>query len=134
MILTNFPINFNSFIKNSQNIKNIINYIYFDAVESINFSSIICDRCLNNSRHHHAYYEKQINIYGKMIKVRITRIICTNCGKTHAILIEPMITYISTLFNDLIRIVIYSIILLDSSLFFIIKTSFHHVLTHIMIL
>lgn len=114
MILTNFPVNFNSFIKNSQNIKNIINDIYFDAVESINFSSIICDRCLNNSWHHHAYYEKQINIYG--------------------ILIEPMIPYISTLFNDLIRIVIYSIILLDSSLFFIIKTSFHHVLTHIMIL
>lgn len=124
MIISNFSINFNSFFKNSQNIKKIINDIYFESVESMNFSSIICDRCSNNSWYRHAYYEKQINIYGKMIKVRITRIICTNCGKTHAILIEPMIPYISALFDVLIKIIVHGIILFDYSLCFYYKSRF----------
>lgn len=116
MIISNFKINFNAFINNSHNIECIINDIYFNAVESMNFCSIICDRCLNSSWHLHAYYTKQVNIYSRMIRVRITRIICTVCGKTHAILIEPMIPYISALFDDLVSIIMYSIILLDYSL------------------
>lgn len=124
MIISNFSINFNSFINNSQNISKFINDIYFKSINSMNFSSIICDRCLNCSWHIHAYYERQISIFGIMVTVRITRIICTRCGKTHAILIEPMIPYISALFHDLIRIIMYGIILLDFSLCLYYKNKF----------
>lgn len=45
----------------------------------------------------------------------MTRIICSVCGKTHAILIEPMIPYLSALFDDLMKIILMNALLFESS-------------------
>lgn len=124
MIITNFLHNFNSIINNSENIEYIINHFYFEAVESMDFDSIICDSCLNNSWYRHAYYSRHVCICGERIHLKITRIICTHCGKTHAILAEPMIPYLSALFDDLMNIIVFNAIIFDYSLCTYLKKKF----------
>ena len=67
---------------------------YSSLVSSIDFSKIVCP-CSSNSWDIHAYYDRNISFCGEKIKVRILRIKCRHCGKTHAVLIEDMIPYSS---------------------------------------
>lgn len=116
MIISHFSFCFNSFIHNNKNIELIFNQMYSDCVNSMDFSQITCNSCMSNSWSYHAYYYRYISIFSKRIRVRITRIICCTCGRTHAILIEPMIPYLSALFTDLTSLIIFSVLIFDSSL------------------
>lgn len=124
MIITNsnnfFNINFN----NSVNFELAINKLYSDLVNAIPLDQIICHNCLHHSWHFHAYYDRFIIFHSHKIKIRITRIICSVCGKTHAILIGPIIPYLSELFDDLIKSITLHFFLFEYPLCFYLKKKF----------
>lgn len=99
----------------SINLERFFNKFYSDVVSTINFNELICDKCCSSSWHYHAYYERSVIFHSHKISVRITRIICSVCGKTHAILIEPMIPYLYVLFDDLMNVILMNAFLFESS-------------------
>lgn len=124
MIIYHSNKKFNYISIKSQNLEEVFSRFYSDIISSIDFDNLICDRCYNSSWHYHAYYTRSVVIFSKKIKVKITRIICTVCGKTHAILIEPMIPYLYTLFDDLMNILLYNAFIFESSLCAFLKYKF----------
>lgn len=126
MIIYHFKNNFNSIPINSNNLEYIFNDFYSKIVSSMDFNDLICDKCCSSSWHYHAYYERSVIFHSHKISVRITRIICTVCGKTHAILIEPMIPYLSALFDDLMNVMLMNASLFESSFCAYLKNKFSY--------
>lgn len=124
MIIYHSNKKFNYIPIKSQSLEFIFSQFYSDIVHSINFEDLICDTCHSSSWNYHAYYTRSVIIFSEKIKVKITRIICTHCGKTHAILIEPMIPYLYVLFDDLMKVLLYNALLFESSLCDFLKRKF----------
>lgn len=65
---------------------------YHKLLSNINLSKIEC-----SCRHHdwttHCQYKRYIDFFGLKLRIKINRIRCLHCGKTHAILIENIIPY-----------------------------------------
>lgn len=93
MIITNNP---NKIKINQRN--------YEKIVFSINFSSIVCSQCSNHDWSVHSRYYRTVDFYNRSIKIKIIRIICSSCGKTHAILIEDMIPFSCLSYSDIIEV------------------------------
>lgn len=96
MIITNFHNKIN--IKNQNDYDSIVN--------QINFKIIHCSCNENHCLVIHGYYYRCITFFNKKIRIRVLRVRCTKCGKTHAVLIKPMIPFLSLSFNDLLPVLI----------------------------
>ena len=59
---------------------------------NINLSKIECS-CGHHDWTTHYQYKRYIDFFGLKLRIKINRIRCLHCGKTHAILIENMIPY-----------------------------------------
>ena len=66
--------------------------IYSSVISSLDFSSVHCPKCNESGLKVHAYYYRAF----KNSSIRITRLICPHCGSTHAVLLSPMIPFISS--------------------------------------
>lgn len=88
-----------------EKIKHIRQYSYNKIVDSIDFSEIECPDCHNSEWSFHARYERFIDLFNRKHKIFITRVICSSCHKTHAILIEDMIPYSIADFDLIINII-----------------------------
>lgn len=94
--------NYNTFSKHFKNnsINNLINDYYFQC-SSINFSSFSCPHCNHKcTMICHGYYYRMIITNGIKYKIRILRVKCKECGRTHAVLPAFIIPYIQTSLND----------------------------------
>ena len=98
MIILTLKKKINAFSKYSN--KSSFQRAYSNLISSIDFSNIIYP-CSSTSWDIHAYYDRNISFCGEKIKVRILRIKCRHCGKTHAVLIEDMIPYSSFFAEDI---------------------------------
>lgn len=78
-----------------KSLKTLFQNHYNAIVLSFNYSHITCDQCNCNDWSFHAYYFRYINFHGFKFKIRICRIICKSCHKTHAIFIAGIIPFIS---------------------------------------
>lgn len=83
-------------INYSKKINTINQNIYSSIINSLNFSSIHCPKCNESGLKVHAYYTRSF----KISSLRITRLVCPHCGSTHAILLSPMIPFISSVSSD----------------------------------
>lgn len=92
MIITNNPFK----IKLNQKIYNKI-------ICSIDFNSISCPNCAQHHWHVHAYYVRHFDFFNRSVKLRILRVICSNCNKTHSVLIEDMIPFSILSHDDIIQ-------------------------------
>lgn len=86
--------------------KQIINTInqknYSFIISSLDFSILPCPKCNHTGLSVHAYYSRNL----KNNPIRITRVRCPHCGSTHALLLEPMIPFLSSVSsNDIITII-----------------------------
>ena len=79
---------------------------YDSIIARLDFSSIYCPHCSSNSWHFHAYYSRSFSIFNRSTKIKITRIICSCCKKTHAILLRDMIPFSSISHQELIEILL----------------------------
>ena len=92
MIITNNPFK----IKINQK-------IYTKIIRSIGFSSISCPNCAHHRWHFHAYYVRFFDFFNRSVKIRILRVRCSHCGKTHAVLVRDMIPYSLLSHEDIIQ-------------------------------
>lgn len=114
MIITNNP---NKIKINQKN--------YDKTFNNINLNSVSCDACGHNHWHIHGRYKRSFSFLHVSITIRIIRVICSHCGKTHAILMEGMIPFSSLLHSNIIRILISpSSDHVDSSHFYYLKNRF----------
>lgn len=66
---------------------------YDDVINAISLEKLRCccgqSGCLNR----HAYYARRIKMKSCVIRLRILRLICKSCGRTHAVLLSEMVPY-----------------------------------------
>ena len=80
--------------------------IYNKIIDSLDFNSICCNSCSSNNWAFHASYDRYVDILNRCFKIKILRVICLTCGKTHAILVKDMIPFSILSFNDIISVLI----------------------------
>ena len=80
--------------------------IYDSIIKSIDFNKIKCPSCNHNSWHQHCSYDRKFDIDNSFLTIKIIRIKCSHCHKTHSILIESMIPFCILNYNQLIEIII----------------------------
>lgn len=80
--------------------------IYNKIIDSLDFDSIFCSSCSSNHWSFHASYERSVDILDRSFKIKITRVICLSCGKTHAILIEDIVPFSILSFDDIISVLV----------------------------
>lgn len=94
-MITIFNNKSNLFLQNSYN--NMIKLLPFHKL------SCTCGRKGNLIKH--AYYIRSVKVDGELVELKILRILCKACKKTHAILPDWLIPYSRTLFNDQVKII-----------------------------
>lgn len=81
---------------NPLNIKNLkqkdIQDLYEQEINSLDFSMIKCKECGNTGFVTHGYYNRGVKTED-LVLIRITRIKCPHCNKTHAILPQWLVPY-----------------------------------------
>lgn len=94
-------------IKNGGKINPLSQKSYSDAVNSIDYSSIPCTNCHNSEARFqaHSYYTRNVSFLGFKTKIKILRVICTVCRKTHAILVESIVPYFIISKEDIVTII-----------------------------
>ena len=103
-----------------------LNQINYDKiVNSIDLQSIICDQCGHNHWHIHGRYLRIFSFLHHSMTIKIVRILCSHCRKTHAIFLEGMVPFSSLVHSDIIRILISpSSDLVASSHFYYLKDKY----------
>lgn len=99
--------NFNTYLKHfsKNSISELINEYYFQC-STLDLSSFSCPCCSHKcSFTIHGYYTRNIIINGVKYKIRILRVKCNECGRTHAVLPSFIIPYIQTSLNDALTII-----------------------------
>lgn len=79
---------------------------YDNVINQINFKEVQCSCGHYHFLVIHGYYYRYLTYFFKKIKIRVLRVKCTKCGKTHSVLIEPMIPFLCLSFTDVISIII----------------------------
>lgn len=102
---------------NTLNQKNYNNIIF-----SLDFSSIECPDCSSHVWQTHAYYFRYCDFFNRL-KLRVLRIRCKKCGKTHVILVQPLIPFSSLHYEDIISI-LFDNRSVDSSLFYFLHNKY----------
>lgn len=107
---------------------NINQLNYNKTIKSLNLNSIRCTECSNNSWSFYGTYMRYINFLGIKCRIKVTRIICNHCGKTHAVLIESMVPFSCLDHDDIINILESSYMdCTDSSHFYYLKNRFSNI-------
>lgn len=89
--------------KTNDKIKTFTQKIYDAVVNSLDLSLIKCPHCHHNKWHYHGNHDRSAGLFC-YCKIRVTRIKCANCDKTHVILVQDMIPFSSLNHNDIIFI------------------------------
>lgn len=87
--------------KNNANALHIFKSFYSRLINTIDFSSVECS-CHSCDWSFHGYYKRYYTFLNRKIRVKILRIKCNTCGKTHALLIEDMIPFSTLSYEEII--------------------------------
>lgn len=82
IILKHTKINFNHNFQNE----------YYKCISKLHLSKISCS-CENHNWSFHCRYKRYVDFFGFKLRIKIIRIRCLCCGKTHAILFEDIIPF-----------------------------------------
>ena len=78
--------------------------IYDDCINLIDVHSLTCT-CGSHNNVIHGYYERKVRTNNGNISLKIIRIRCKYCGRTHAVHVSLIIPYKSVCLNTSIRII-----------------------------
>lgn len=82
--------------------------IYDEYVENVNIYSVTCQHCkCTGTMKRYGFYERRVRFKGKVVKIRIQRICCKECGHTHALLLSIMVPYSQIPLEDQIQIIVH---------------------------
>jgi len=86
-------------------IKSLSQKSYDDFLEDIPFHKLLCSCGKVGHLIKHAYYTRTVKTPDSPVSIRILRVICKRCGKTHAIFPQVIVPYSQILINDHIDII-----------------------------
>lgn len=81
----------------------INNYLEFTA--NLEVETITCPYCNTLDMERHGYYKRYINIFGTKYYIRILRVRCKTCGRTHAVLPDFILPYLHEPIKEMIDII-----------------------------
>ena len=74
--------------------KNISQKKYEEIIDALDFHRLRCPCCAQaGCLKRHGYYTRRVKVGGQWVKLRILRVKCTHCGKTHALLPSYIVPY-----------------------------------------
>ena len=85
----------NSFSQNSYN----------QIIKHLPFHNLRCTCGQNGTLIKHAYYTRSIKVLGDLVDLKVLRVRCKSCKKTHSILPDWIVPYSRILFNDHLSII-----------------------------
>lgn len=104
------------------NFKKNIQFQYNKMISTIDFSQIYCS-CNHHDWKQHCRYNRYVDFFGFKIKIKILRIRCNHCGKTHAVLFECIIPF-SSINQTEALLVLNKSLYVDMSYFAFLKKKF----------
>jgi hypothetical protein len=78
---------------------------YDEMIESLNFNKLTCSCNVRGQLIKHAYYKRKFKNPDEIAVIKILRIICKSCGKTHALLPDIIVPYSQISFPDHVSII-----------------------------
>lgn len=90
----------------SKSIKYLTQQIYNEYIFSFDFTTCSCSCGATGRFVMHGYYTRSIKTPIGKIKLKILRVKCKSCGKTHAILHASIVPYSQVVLNDTTSIII----------------------------
>lgn len=90
---------FNRLFKKNENISKdkmeiLVNKLYSEATINLTFNKVVCPSCnMIGNFEIKGYYERTIIVNNYSVRVKILRIKCKDCGRTHAIFFFDFIPY-----------------------------------------
>ena len=91
---------FNSLFKKNENISKeemelLVNKLYAEATINLTFNKLICPSCnMVGNFEIKGYYERTIIVNNYSVRIKILRIRCKDCGRTHAIFFSMILYHI----------------------------------------
>lgn len=74
---------------------------YDDIISSLQLHQLSCPCCGKAARMtFYGRYARSVKQDGELVQLRIRRVICSECGKTHALLLSEIVPYSRTLLQD----------------------------------
>lgn len=95
IIITNITTKINT------NFQNIYNNIFYD----LDLFLLKCNKCFGSTFHRHGCYSRKVKVSGRLIDLKIYRVKCKYCNKTHAILPHNIVPYSRIMLSEQIRII-----------------------------
>lgn len=91
---------------NYENDNPISQFIYENIINDIDFMSVTCPSC-NHSGHliKYGHYPRSLKTCDGTITLRILRVKCNLCGKTHAVLLVDIVPYSQIPLDDHLAII-----------------------------
>ena len=91
---------------NYENFNPISQFIYENIINDIDFMTVPCPSC-NHSGHliKHAHYPRCLRTCDGVVSLRILRVKCKFCGKTHAVLLVDIVPYSQIPLDDHLSVV-----------------------------
>lgn len=89
----------------SHKIKYFTQKTYNQFLDTIQFHRLSCSCGSSGCLIKHAYYERRVKTPDGCITIRILRVICKYCHKTHAIFPECIVPYSQILLKDHLKII-----------------------------
>lgn len=88
---------------NNNKFSNLVNSIYQDNIDNKDLNNCRCSKCFSVGDYEiKGYYYRNIVLCFTKVRIRITRVECQSCNRTHALFFEDFIPYFSlTTFNCL---------------------------------
>jgi len=78
---------------------------YNNFLDSIHFHNLTCSCGISGNLIKHAYYTRSVKTPEGLVALRILRVKCKCCGKTHALFPECIVPYSQILLEDHIKII-----------------------------
>ncbi|ETI90355.1 MAG: hypothetical protein Q607_CBUC00057G0047 [Clostridium butyricum DORA_1] len=86
-------------------IKSITQKNYNEFIENMDIHALTCSCGMSGQLIKHAYYDRHIKTPNGIITLKILRVKCKCCNKTHAIFPECIVPYSQVLLNDHVSII-----------------------------
>lgn len=82
---------------------------YDELIENLPFHKLTCSCGRKGCLIKHGYYKRSIKVNGALITIKMLRVICKSCNKTHAVIPESIVPYSRISLKDQLEIINYHI-------------------------
>lgn len=81
---------------------------YDDVINSIQFHQLTCTCGHSGCLTIHGYYDRSVKVGDSFVRLHICRVICSECGHTHALLLSVFVPYSQISLPDQVDIITHS--------------------------